>query len=146
MPQNPQPMPRQIRILLFLWLASCVLLPAQQQYYTALLHTNPDCVEIQDESLIAWGSVDNGIIMLEQFAAGEDGYVEFRFENLATSDHIRIQLQESGNPNTYYQFLFSSNQVRVEDHQATSFSLPASTQRSQNIFRLERCGGKIGVV
>lgn len=136
-----------MKYTLLLWLFVAVfssLLPAQSQYYHALLQTplSPACIEIQEESFISWGSIDDKI-ELEQLNQNQDGYFTFRFDNISSNDHINIRFEEKGDDMVYYQFQFSNDVIILQDHTSTVQTLATNTNKLQNIFRLERCGGKI---
>ena len=85
--------------------------------------------------------------MLRDLDAGEDGVLTFYFTNLDDADELTVRFENATTANEYYRFRFTSGDVNLEyDNGAIRDTVSlsnATTQKNNNVLRLERCSGQI---
>lgn len=114
---------------------------AQVQTIKALLNSHPSSIELQDNTYISYGCVEDNYILLQEIPIAKNGYIEFSFSNLKATDDIVIGFENSANTNQYYRFEYNTGGTAV--HQYNDSRQVLSVGNNNNLFKVLRCGDNI---
>ena len=130
------------RFILLLALCAWTKLSAQLQHIQALLNSSPSEIELQSDTYISDGCVEDNYILLQSIPNGSDGYVDFYFSNLKKSDDLSISLEEATTASSFYRYQMVGNQVQSLSHQDAAKAI-IHKGNNGNLFRIEKCGNSI---
>lgn len=129
-------------LLLGLWICGISLpLSAQIQTISALLNSHPSSIELQGDSYISYGCVEDNYILLQDIPIGQNGYLEFSFSNLKNDDDISIGFENAANTNLYYRFEYQGGGTAIHKYNEALQTLPVPNNNNQ--FKVLRCGANI---
>lgn len=125
-------------------LTVCNTAISQQQYLSATINKNATdaSLTIHPESSVKLGTLKEDAVLLLDIPSGTSGYVSFSFSSLNDADDITVSL-ENQDRSIYYEVAFANGEAMLSDHQGTTMSIASSNARSNNLFKIRKCGNTI---